>query len=190
MSIRAILALALVTACSARDNDAPTSSAAGSASASAPLTASADEVAYAFGAWWDRAANSGDPLDIADLAQREGAAGLVHGLSDPKYADVARAALPSTGDAMLALQPLAAQLRSGSDEEAERSGETILAILGSTTGQFGERLDPEGELSAVADLQAVAAQPSAAARRGLAIGALTRLCSERRLCDPGTVPTE
>lgn len=190
MSIRAIVALGALTACSPGGNEASPRSAAGSTSASASAVVGPEEVPYTFGTWWDRAQKSGDALDIAALAQREGAVGLIHGLGDSKYADVARAALPGTKDAMLALQPLAAQVRTGTDEQAERSGQTILDILASTTVQFGERLDPEGELAAVEDLQAVAADSSAGARRGLAIGALDRLCGERRLCDPATIPVE
>lgn len=190
ISIRAIVALALAMSCKARDDGAPAGAPSSAASASAAQQLDESARPYVFGPWWERAAASGDALDLAELAQREGAVGLVHGLDDPKYAQVACAALPSTGDAMLALQPLAAQLKQGNDEQAARSGQTILDILSSQTVQYGERLDPEGELAAVADLQSVAADPNTGARRQLAIGALARLCEERRLCDPASVPAD
>lgn len=171
----------MITGCG---SDPPVSTNTGTATGS--QDGPATEAPVIFGPWWDRARTTQDPLDIAELAHREGGAGLVLGLGSPRFAEVARSALPTAIDASLAIAPLAERVRSGG-ADAEASAEALLDVLAAPV-VIGERLDPEGEARAVEDLLTVANDVTAPRRlRALAVSALRRLAA-RGTGDPAQIP--
>jgi hypothetical protein len=176
-----LAALALAACASDKPGDAP------QASRSVPATTTqAEQAEPQFGPWWDKAAASEDTLDIAELARREGAMELLEGLDHPKFANVARAALPLTSDARLALSALAKRVH-GSGAEAD--AEALLAVTRAPLA-IGERMDPEGEVRA-AELLLEVANDSARERRvrALAVSAL-RLLAEQGVGDAKAIPTD
>lgn len=177
---------ALAVACSSGERPGPPAGSSGSAAPSASPSSTLGPTA--FGPHWERAARSLDPLDVAEVGLREGGAGLAAGLDHPSYRAVARAALPAVPDAMLAAAPLAARARAGGDEAALNL-ETLIEVLRSKV-VIGERMDPEGEQAAVADLLALA--NDAGAERALRARAVTalRLFATRGSCDEGKIPSE
>jgi hypothetical protein len=141
-----------------------------------------------FGGAWARAKADADPTWLAALAEDEGAAGLVGALGDPVYGDVACRALPLARDADLGIAPLAGCARAGG-ELAHACADALLAVL-ARPGLDRERLDPEGERRAAADLFALAQDPRARREiRAAAVSALRRL-GERGVAAPGDIPEE
>lgn len=177
----AIAALGLVACASDKPRDAPQASVSVASSAS-----QAEAEVPQFGPWWDKAAATDDELDIAELARREGALALVAGLDHATFANAARAALPLTTDARLALPALADRVhQSGSAADAE----TLLAVVRAPS-VIGERLDPEGESRAAALLLEVANDNGRERRvRALAVSAL-RLLAEQGVGDVKVIPSD
>jgi len=127
---------------------------------------------------WETAHASGDALDIAALARIESAPQLLRDIDDATFGETARAALLQSRDAELVFGALAARVRAGGGS-AEHDAELFLALV-SLESPFGERLDPDGEAQALAELDEVARDVNRAARlRALAISI------ERRLVERG-----
>ncbi|NUP12270.1 MAG: hypothetical protein HOW73_39995 [Polyangiaceae bacterium] len=184
-SVYVAAAVVGLVCCSSSETERSTTTSSGS---SAATSAESSEDLYVFGPWWEKAASTKNPLDVAELGQREGGAGLVRGLEDARYAEVSRLALPDVADNGLAIGALARRLRAaGSD--AEEDGETLVAVLRAPP-RIGERLDPEGETKAREDLLALANDGSAPRKlRALAVTALRQLAA-RGVGDEAAIPTD
>jgi hypothetical protein len=191
---RAILVVACVVAlpaCGERgaalpgDHSPPRATGGASASSSAGGVASAAPLDAAATPRWERA-QSGDPADLAELADAEGARGLARRLDDPALGRTALAALEHAADAELATG-LLARRAAARPATAEAELEVLLAVL-SSPRRVGERLDPEGELEAVDALLGLAREASHPRRvRALALSCLGRL-AERGLVDRAALP--
>lgn len=182
-----VLAVSWIGCSTSREPPPGGSSAASGASATSTASSSLEEP-EAFGPHWDKARRTMDPLDIAEVGQREGGPGLVRGLADPTYAEVARRALPSVPDATVAIEPLARAFVAGG-ADAEASAEALVAVLEAPYG-YGERLDPEGEERAAEALIAHARDEKAAGRsRARAVTILRRMAA-RGMVSEARIPTE
>ena len=138
-------------------------------------------------ALWQRALD-GDPADLARLADREGALGLLDGLQEGgAIAVAALAALPLADDAEAAYGRLGEIVRQIDAREAGPVVGTILAIAARPTRQV-EPVDPAGMKSCADALVELARKKSlAAAVRAPAISALRQL-AEHHAVDPAEIP--
>jgi hypothetical protein len=138
---------------------------------------------------WRRAASQ-DPMDLARLAEREGAGGLLEGLEEGgPLGLVALDALPFADDAEVAFQRLGEIVRQIDPVESSPVVSAITAIALRPRRQT-ELLDPPGLRSCAQALLDVAQKKSlAAAVRAKAITAL-RLLSERGAVEPNLIPTD
>jgi hypothetical protein len=138
---------------------------------------------------WQRAASQ-DPMDLARLADREGAGGLLEGLEEGgPLGLVALDALPFADDADAAFQRLGEIVRQIDPVESSPVVGAITAIALRPRRQT-EPLDPPGLRSCAEALLGVAQRKSlAAAVRAKAISAL-RLLSERGAIEPSLIPTD
>ncbi len=119
---------------------------------------------------------SHDPVDFAALGEKAGASVLLRLLADPKARATALSAIPYCRDSDLAIRPLTSIARaSPSADDAEVLLDTIAFAL-ERPHPMGELLDADGIRFAVADLVAIAKNPSLSERvRGLAVTVLGRL---------------
>lgn len=135
---------------------------------------------------WQRA-SQGDPLELARLADREGAAGLLEGLEEGGAVGLtALLALPHADDADIAYRRLGELLRQLQGEKAEPVLEAALGIAHRPTTQT-EALDPEGVRYGIEALLAVATSKAPQAHRAKAVSAL-RLLSQRGLLEAAAIP--
>jgi hypothetical protein len=138
---------------------------------------------------WRRALD-GDPVDLARLADREGAGGLLEGLEEGgPIALAALAALPFADDADLAFQRLGEIVR---QLDARAIGPVVQAIadMAARPRRQTEPLDPPGLRSCGEALLALAEQKSLAKSvRAPAISAL-RLLAERGAVNAQKIPTD
>lgn len=137
-----------------------------------------------------RRAMEGDPLDLARLADREGAGGLLEGLEEGgPIALAALAALPFAHDADAAYQRLGEIVRQLDPASMGPVVETILYMAAGPRRQ-AEPLDPPGMRSCAEALLAVAEKKSVAKNvRAPAISAL-RLLAERGAVNVSAIPTD
>lgn len=137
-----------------------------------------------------RRAEEGDPVDLARLADREGAGGLLEGLEEGgPIALAALAALPFAHDADAAYQRLGEIVRQLEPAAALPVVATILEIAGRPRRQ-AEPLDPPGLRSCAEALLGLAERKSVAKNvRAPAISAL-RLLAERGAINPSSIPTD
>lgn len=106
-----------------------------------------------------RRAEAGDDIDLARLAQREGARGLLQGVqAGGTLALTALRALPRANDAQLALRRLCEILRSSDPEKLEPVVRAVQAII-SKPPRGVEQLDPEGMRSCDRPLAELSANP-------------------------------
>jgi hypothetical protein len=138
---------------------------------------------------WQRAASQ-DPLDLARLADREGAGGLLEGLEEGgPLGLVALAALPFADDADAAFQRLGEIVRQIDPVESSPVVSAITAIALRPRRQT-EPVDPPGLRSCAHVLLDVAQKKSlAAALRAEAITAL-RLLAEKGAIEQSLIPTD
>jgi hypothetical protein len=138
---------------------------------------------------WRRAASQ-DPMDLARLADREGAGGLLDGLEEGgPLGLVALGALPFADDADLAFQRLGEIVRQIDPAESSPVVTAITAIALRPRRQ-AEPLDPPGlRTCALALLDVAQKKSSGATVRAKAITAL-RLLSERGAVEPKLIPTD
>jgi hypothetical protein len=138
---------------------------------------------------WRRALE-GDPIDLARLADREGAGGLLEGLEEGGAVGLtALASLPWAHDAEVAYQRLG-EIVGQLDPTA--TGPVVQAILGmaSHPRRQTEPLDPAGVRSCGQALLTLADRKSLAKSvRAPAISAL-RLLAERGAVSAGAIPTD
>jgi hypothetical protein len=137
-----------------------------------------------------RRATSQDPVDLARLADREGAGGLLEGLEEGgPLGLVALDALAYADDADAAYQRLGEIVRQIDPGESSAIVGAIMAIALRPRRQT-EPLDPPGLRSCAEALLELAQKKSmAAAVRAKAISTL-RLLSERGAVDPKLIPTD
>lgn len=132
---------------------------------------------------WVRARNL-DPLDLGQLADQEGALGLISGLYSKGPAQrVAREALPYAPDVELAIGRYCAWIETTGPTEREAALGILVRMLDAPT--FGERLDVPGEQSCLSRVRGwLGANPS---RQG-PVGLLGRAEAEllERLGGAGT----
>lgn len=134
-------------------------------------------------------ASQRDPFDLARLADREGAAGLLDALEEGGVVGLtALAALPYADDAEVAYRRLGEVLRLLDPEKTEPVVQATRAIAEKPLRQ-AELLDPEGIKYCADALLALAKKDAPAAIRADAISALRRL-RERGLVDPAEIPTD
>jgi hypothetical protein len=137
-----------------------------------------------------RRAGDGDPIDLARLADREGAGGLLEGLEEGgTVGRTALEALPFADDADAAYQRLGEILRQIDPGESGPIVRTITGIALRPRRQT-EPLDPPGLRScalALLDLAQKTSLPKTV--RAPAISAV-RLLSERAAVDAGMIPTD
>jgi hypothetical protein len=138
---------------------------------------------------WRRAATE-DPLDLARLADREGAGGLLEGLAEGgPLGLLALEALPFAEDAEGALQRLGEIVRQIGPGESGPVVRSIAGIAGGPRRQ-AEPIDPPGLRSCAQALLALTSKNGLArAVRADAISAL-RLLSEKGAVDPGAIPSD
>jgi hypothetical protein len=138
---------------------------------------------------WRRALER-DPIDLARLADREGAGGLLEGLEEGgPIALVALAALPFADDADVAFQRLGEIVRQLDPASTGPVLETIVDMAARPRRQT-EPLDPPGLRSCAEALMTLAEQKSLAKSiRAPAISAL-RLLAERRAVTAAAIPTD
>ena len=138
---------------------------------------------------WARAI-LGDPMDLARLADREGAAGLLDGLQEGgPVALAALGALPYADDADAAYQRLGEIVR---QLEPTATGPVVRAIaaIASKPRRQTEPLDPAGLRSCAEALLAIAERKNLAREvRAPAISAL-RLLAERGAISAAAIPTD
>ena len=138
---------------------------------------------------WQLAA-AGDAADLARLADREGAAGLLEGLEEGGPTGiVALEALPFTDDAEAAYQRLGEILR---QVDADQSAPFVRAVgaIARRPPRQSEPVDPEGMRFCAQALLALSRRTNApASLRAQAISAL-RLLAERHAVDPAAIPTD
>jgi hypothetical protein len=138
---------------------------------------------------WRRALD-GDPADLARLADREGAGGLLEGLEEGGPIGItALAALPWTDDADAAYQRLGEIVR---QIDPAATGPVIGAItrMASRPRRQTEPLDPPGLRSCADALLALAERKSLAKNvRAPAISAL-RLLAERGAVSAAAIPSD
>jgi len=137
-----------------------------------------------------RRAREGDPVDLARLADREGAGGLLEGLEEGGPIGLtALAALPWTDDADTAYQRLGEIVR---QLDPTATGPVIGAIIGMAARprRQTEPLDPAGLRSCADALLTVAERKSLAKNvRAPAISAL-RLLAERGAVSAAAIPND
>lgn len=135
-------------------------------------------------------ASQGDPFDLARLANREGAAGLLDALEEGGVVGLtALAALPYTDDAEIAYRRLGEILRQIDADEAAPVVQAALAIAEKPLRQ-AEALDVAGAkycADALLDLAKKKRAPDAV--RAAAISALRRL-KDLGLVDPVEIPAD
>jgi hypothetical protein len=138
---------------------------------------------------WLRA-SGGDAADLARLADREGAAGLLEGLEEGgPTGTVALEALPFADDADAAYQRLGEILRQVDPDHSAPFVQAVGAIARRPLRQR-EPVDPEGMRFCAEALLALSRRTSApASLRAPAISAL-RLLAERHAVDPAAIPTD
>lgn len=130
---------------------------------------------------WQRA-SQGDPLELARLADREGAAGLLDGLEEGGVVGLtALLALPYADDAEIAYRRLGEILRQLEGEKAEPVLDAALGIASRPRTQT-EPLDPEGTRYGIEALMSVAQSKAPEATRAKAVSAL-RLLADRDLVE-------
>jgi hypothetical protein len=138
---------------------------------------------------WSRALG-GDPLDLARLADREGAGGLLEGLEEGGPIGLAAlAALPFANDGETAYQRLGEIVR---QLDPAATGPVVQAIVDMAVRprRQAEPLDPPGMRSCAEALLALAEKKSAAKSiRAPAISAL-RLLAERGAVSAAAIPTD
>ena len=138
---------------------------------------------------WRRALD-GDPIDLARLADREGAGGLLEGLEEGGPIGLAAlAALPWTDDGDTAYQRLGEIVR---QIDPTTTGPVIGAVIGMAARPRRQRepLDPQGLRSCADALLALAERKSLAKNiRAPAISAL-RLLAERGAVSAASIPTD
>jgi len=124
-------------------------------------------------ALWKRA-RSLDPIDLAKLADREGALGLVAGVAAGGPArKVALAALPLASDADSGIGPLCAQLPQAPVAERVRLLDGLLVLLEAPAP--GEALDVESQRNCRAIVARLQAEPASAAEGVRVLRAQERL---------------
>jgi hypothetical protein len=138
---------------------------------------------------WQRAASQ-DPMDLARLADREGAGGLLEGLEEGgPLGLVALDALPFADDGEAAFQRLGEIVRQIDPGESSPVVRAIAGIALRPRRQ-AEPVDPPGLRSCAQALLEIAQKKSLAAQvRAKAISAL-RLLSERGAVEPNLIPTD
>jgi hypothetical protein len=138
---------------------------------------------------WHRAISQ-DPMDLARLADREGAGGLLEGLEEGgPLGLVALEALPFADDADAAYQRLGEIVGQIDPGESGPVVHAIAGIAGRGRRQT-EPLDPPGLRSCAQALLGLARTRSLAnGVRAKAISAL-RLLSEKGAVEPGAIPTD
>jgi hypothetical protein len=138
---------------------------------------------------WQQAM-AGDRVELARLADREGASGLLEGLEEGgPVALAALAALPYAEDAELAYRRLGEVAASIDPDDARPVLDALLGVAARRRKQT-EPLDPPGMRSSADDLLRIARGKDAPARvRALAISAL-RLLAERGAVDARAIPTD
>jgi hypothetical protein len=137
-----------------------------------------------------RRAGEGDEIDLARLADREGAGGLLEGLEEGgAIGRTALEALPFADDGEAALQRLGEILRQIDPGESEPIVRAVTGIALRRRRQT-EPLDPPGVRSCALALLDIAQKTSLAGKvRAPAISAL-RLLAERNAVDAGAIPTD
>ena len=137
-----------------------------------------------------RRAEDGDPVDLARLADREGAAGLLEGLEEGGPIGLAAlAALPFAHDADAAYQRLGEIVRQLDPAAVLPVVETIVGMAARPRRQ-AEALDPPGLRSCAEALLGLAERKSVAKNvRAPAISAL-RLLAERGAISASAIPTD
>ena len=137
-----------------------------------------------------RRAREGDPVDLARLADREGAGGLLEGLEEGGAMGLtALAALPFADDADAAYHRLGEIVR---QLDAAATGPVVRAIvdMAARPRRQTEPLDPAGLRSCADALVRLAEQKSLAKSvRAPAISAL-RLLAERGAVNAAAIPTD
>ncbi|HMI84369.1 MAG TPA: hypothetical protein VK550_09765 [Polyangiaceae bacterium] len=137
-----------------------------------------------------RRATEGDPIDLARLADREGAGGLLEGLEDGGPIGLAAlAALPWAADADAAYQRLGEIVRQ-LDPAATAPVVGAIVRMAARPRRQTEPLDPPGLRSCAEALLTLAERKSLAkAVRAPAISAL-RMLSERGAVTAALIPTD
>ena len=146
--------------------------------------------AFARDALWSRAIESDDVIDLASLADREGAAGLLDAVeSGGRVGLTALAALPMADDAPVAYRRLA-QLALLTDGRARlRVLEAIHGIAAVST-RYGEPVDEGGREACAAALLRIARDlGNPASHRSVAISSL-RQPALGSMVDASLVPTD
>ncbi|AUX23468.1 thiamine biosynthesis protein [Sorangium cellulosum] len=138
---------------------------------------------------WRRAAGD-DPLELARLAEAEGATELLAALDDGGEIErTALRALPYADDADLGLAPLAERARAAPVASLGPLLEALLGIAGRPP-RPREPLDPDGlRVAAAVLLELSGRQDLPAAQRALAISA-ARALADKGLLDPGRIPAD
>jgi hypothetical protein len=138
---------------------------------------------------WQRAL-AGDPLDVAALAQAEGATGLLEGVEDGgELMRVALAALPLAADAELALGRLGELALLDDAAVAEPALEAIHLAAGAPPSR-GEPLDPDGVLAAARAVMTIAANATLPRERRARAVSAARAFAERGVLDPARIPAD
>jgi hypothetical protein len=178
------LSILVLTSCRSNGDGAPDAAPAPNLRAT-----SAKESERAKDDLWRRAA-AGDPLDLARLADREGAGGLLEGLAEGgPLGLLALEALPFADDAEGALQRLGEIVRQIDPGESGPVVRSIAGIAGRPRCQT-EPIDPPGLRSCAQALLALTSKNGLArAVRADAISAL-RLLSEKGAVDPVAIPSD
>lgn len=122
-------------------------------------------------ALWLRASTL-DPLDLAALAEHEGAEALAAALEQPSRSELARAALPLAPDVDGAFPLLTARVSKGLSPEADLD---LMLLLSAKPQAFGERLQPELDSNVLAQLETVAKTASEPRVRAKAETLVSRL---------------
>lgn len=138
---------------------------------------------------WNRAMG-GDPLELARLADREGAAGLMDGVE--QGGDVGRAsllALPYAGDAELAFRRLG-EIALQTDGAMQHEVVDVIGQIAARPATQTEVLDADGARACGGALLELARSSRFRKdTRAKAVSALRRM-AERLVVDPKQIPTE
>ena len=138
---------------------------------------------------WRRAL-AGDPLDVAALAEAEGATGLLEGVEDGgDLMRVALEALPLAPDAELALGRLG-ELASLDDASIAEPALAALHLIAGAPPSRGEPLDPDGVAAAARAVMAIAARDGLPRERRARAVSAARAFAERGVLDPDRIPAD
>jgi hypothetical protein len=138
---------------------------------------------------WRRALD-GDPIDLARLADREGAGGLLEGLEEGGPIGLAAlAALPYADDAETAYQRLGEIVRQ-LDPAATSPVVQAIVDMAAKPRRQREPLDPAGMRSCAEALLTVAERKNLAKTVRAPVISALRLLAERGAVNAATIPTD